>query len=95
MTTITFIFLLYVNSLKQNRNVPDTRFGLDLPDEVPMKAQERAYISLIWYTPWESKYLTQEKLDLVHCELGFQFLMMNRRLLWLVDGPKMAVCKIK
>ncbi len=27
------------------------RFGVDLPDEVPMKTQERAYTSPIWYTP--------------------------------------------
>ena len=27
------------------------RFGLDLPDEVPMATQERAYTSPIWYTP--------------------------------------------
>ena len=27
------------------------RFGLDLPQEVPMKTQERAYTSPIWYTP--------------------------------------------
>ena len=27
------------------------RFGLDLPNEVPMKTQERAYTSPIWYTP--------------------------------------------
>ncbi len=27
------------------------RYGLDLPDEVPLKTQERAYTSPIWYTP--------------------------------------------
>jgi hypothetical protein len=27
------------------------RFGIELPDEVPMKTQERAYTSPIWYTP--------------------------------------------
>ncbi len=27
------------------------RYGLDLPDEVPMKTQERAYTSPIWYNP--------------------------------------------
>ena len=27
------------------------RFGLELPTEVPMKTQERAYTSPIWYTP--------------------------------------------
>jgi hypothetical protein len=27
------------------------RFGLDLPDEIPLKTQERAYTSPIWYTP--------------------------------------------
>ena len=27
------------------------RFGLDLPDEVPMTTQERAYTSPIWYNP--------------------------------------------
>ncbi len=27
------------------------RYGITMPDEVPMKAQERAYTSPIWYTP--------------------------------------------
>ena len=27
------------------------RYGLNLPDEVPLKTQERAYTSPIWYTP--------------------------------------------
>ncbi|MGB3562581.1 MAG: DUF3604 domain-containing protein [Thermoanaerobaculia bacterium] len=27
------------------------RFGIDMPDEVPMITQERAYTSAIWYTP--------------------------------------------
>jgi len=27
------------------------KFGLDLPDDVPMVQQERAYTSPIWYTP--------------------------------------------
>ena len=27
------------------------RFKIELPDEVPMKTQERAYTSPIWYTP--------------------------------------------
>jgi Protein of unknown function (DUF3604) len=27
------------------------RFGIDMPDEVPMVTQERAYTSPIWYTP--------------------------------------------
>ena len=29
------------------------RFGLDLPDDVPMITQERAYTSPIWYAPEE------------------------------------------
>jgi hypothetical protein len=27
------------------------RYGLDLPDEIPMTTQERAYTSPIWYSP--------------------------------------------
>lgn len=27
------------------------RFGLDLPDEIPVTTTERAYSSPIWYTP--------------------------------------------
>jgi len=27
------------------------RFGIEMPDEVPMITQERAYTSPIWYTP--------------------------------------------
>ncbi|HDY82838.1 MAG: hypothetical protein DRQ65_01320 [Gammaproteobacteria bacterium] len=27
------------------------RFGVDMPDDVPMMTQERAYTSPIWYTP--------------------------------------------
>jgi hypothetical protein len=27
------------------------RYGIELPAEVPMKGQERAYTSPIWYTP--------------------------------------------
>ena len=27
------------------------KFGLDLPKEIPLKGQERAYTSPIWYTP--------------------------------------------
>jgi hypothetical protein len=27
------------------------KFGLDLPDDIPLKGQERAYTSPIWYTP--------------------------------------------
>ena len=27
------------------------RFNLDLPDDIPLKTQERAYTSPIWYTP--------------------------------------------
>jgi hypothetical protein len=29
----------------------EVRFGIDMPDEVPMEHQERAYTSSIWYTP--------------------------------------------
>ena len=29
------------------------RFGIDLPDEIPLKTQERAYTSPVWYTPPE------------------------------------------
>jgi len=27
------------------------RYGVDMPDNVPMVTQERAYTSPIWYTP--------------------------------------------
>ena len=27
------------------------RFGIKMPDNVPMKVQDRAYTSPIWYTP--------------------------------------------
>ena len=27
------------------------RLGVDLPKEIPLKGQERAYTSPIWYTP--------------------------------------------
>ena len=27
------------------------KFNLDLPDEIPLKTQERAYTSPIWYAP--------------------------------------------
>ena len=27
------------------------RFGIEMPDEIPMITQERAYTSPIWYTP--------------------------------------------
>jgi hypothetical protein len=29
------------------------RFGVDMPDDIPMVTQERAYTSPIWYTPPE------------------------------------------
>ena len=28
-----------------------SRFGIEMPDEVPMTTQDRAYTSPIWYTP--------------------------------------------
>jgi hypothetical protein len=31
------------------------RFGVDMPDEVPMTTTERAYTSPIWYTPSSKK----------------------------------------
>lgn len=27
------------------------RYNLDLPDEIPLKTQERAYTSPVWYSP--------------------------------------------
>jgi len=29
----------------------EVRFGITMPDEVPMITQERAYTSPIWYSP--------------------------------------------